>query len=321
MSLKLHPQDKRKTILPIYRDNIWKYYIQGTTQYWTANEISFKNESRAYQKLTDDERHILDFINGFFAQSDQLIVDVIADDFKKKLGEIPELKFWYSWKEFSETVHVLTYNRQIVETITDSKKRNDILNAVSTIPEVSEMVQWIIDNLCNGEKSYYHRIVSSICSEGILFSAQFAIIYWFQDRSLMDGTAHANALIARDENLHAIGEICVLKDTGIIDDGSLSEGREIFKDAVLQAKRFSRGMFRRDLPGMSHELCCQYIEYVADHYFKQLYGEYIYKRKNPFNFMEKISLPTLTNFFEKKATEYNTEANADEDKIEISDEF
>lgn len=323
MPIQLHPEDKRNTILPIHRQNIWNYYIQGTTQYWTANEISFKNESYDYShKLNDDERHIIDFINGFFAQSDQLIVDVIADDFKKELGKIPELKFWYGWKESSELVHVLTYNRQIVETVADSERRNAILNSVQTIPEVGNMLDWIQYNLCNPEKTYYHRLVASVCAEGILFSSQFAIIYWFQDRALMNGTAQANALIARDENLHAIGEIAILKETSIIDTGSKDKGRNLFISAVDQAKEFSRGMFRRDLVGMSHDLCCQYIEYVCDHYFEQLYGEKIYGTGNPFKFMAKISLPTLTNFFEKKATEYNTEADADgAHNLEETDEF
>ncbi|PIO68940.1 ribonucleoside-diphosphate reductase, beta subunit [Teladorsagia circumcincta] len=59
-----------------------------------------------------------------------------------------------------------------------------------------------------------------------------------------------------------------------------------------------------DMIGMNCRLMCQYIEYVADHLLVELGCEKIYKSKNPFDFMENISIDGKTNFFEKKVSEY-----------------
>ena len=49
---------------------------------------------------------------------------------------------------------------------------------------------------------------------------------------------------------------------------------------------------------------CQYIEFVADRLSLQLGYDKIYDAKNPFDFMEMISIEGKTNFFEKRVAEY-----------------
>ena len=48
----------------------------------------------------------------------------------------------------------------------------------------------------------------------------------------------------------------------------------------------------------------QYIEFVADRLLSQLNYNKLYNTKNPFDFMEMISLRGKTNFFEKRVSEY-----------------
>ena len=58
------------------------------------------------------------------------------------------------------------------------------------------------------------------------------------------------------------------------------------------------------LIGMNQNLMSTYIEYVADQLCKELQIPLIYKAKNPFIFMDMISLSGKTNFFEKRVGEY-----------------
>jgi ribonucleoside-diphosphate reductase subunit M2 len=58
----------------------------------------------------------------------------------------------------------------------------------------------------------------------------------------------------------------------------------------------------------------EYIEGVADRLSVQLGGDKIYNTKNPFEWMELISIEGKTNFFEKRVGEYSL-AN----KIECQD--
>lgn len=324
MSIKLIPEDNRKNILPPVRKSIWNLWEKGLTQYWTPNEISFKNDAHDYKyKLNDTERHLIDCINGFFAQSDQLIVNVINDSMMPELSKIPEIGFWYSYKQFSEQIHVITYNRQIIETVTDSNRQHEILNSVQKMPAVTKLVSWINDNVCNTARDFSERVVATVCAEGILFSAQFAIIYWFQEKNVLMGTAQANELISRDENLHAIGEIAILKETGLYQQIGADKMRAIFKSAVSHAKEFVNEMFITDLPGLTKQMAGEYIEFVADYYWKELHDTPLYGTKNPFKFMQKISLPILTNFFEQRSTEYSMggSSNSLNEVFEEADEF
>ena len=56
--------------------------------------------------------------------------------------------------------------------------------------------------------------------------------------------------------------------------------------------------------GMNCRLMAQYIEFVADHLLVELGCDKLYNAKNPFDFMENISIDGKTNFFEKKVSEY-----------------
>ena len=55
---------------------------------------------------------------------------------------------------------------------------------------------------------------------------------------------------------------------------------------------------------MNKETMSQYIEFVADKLSQNLGCPPIYHTKNPFDWMEMISLSGKTNFFEKRVGEY-----------------
>jgi len=55
---------------------------------------------------------------------------------------------------------------------------------------------------------------------------------------------------------------------------------------------------------MNSTLMSEYIEFVADRLLDALGYEKIWKTKNPFEWMEMISLQGKTNFFEKRVGEY-----------------
>ena len=48
----------------------------------------------------------------------------------------------------------------------------------------------------------------------------------------------------------------------------------------------------------------EYIQFVADRLLVQLGYEKLYRNRNPFSFMEKISLEGKDNFFEKRVSTY-----------------
>jgi ribonucleoside-diphosphate reductase beta chain len=77
-------------------------------------------------------------------------------------------------------------------------------------------------------------------------------------------------------------------------------------------------------------MMANYIEYVADRLLVQLGYPKIWSTKNPFDFMEMISLAGKTNFFEKRVSEYSmasvssstpTSEKTDVFEFDVSNEF
>ena len=66
---------------------------------------------------------------------------------------------------------------------------------------------------------------------------------------------------------------------------------------------------------MNAGLMSNYIEFVADRLVLQLGYDKIYNTKNPFSFMESISLDRKTNFFESRVSEYSLSNKTIDDSI------
>ena len=85
---------------------------------------------------------------------------------------------------------------------------------------------------------------------------------------------------------------------------SVEDVTAIIRDAVSIEQEFLTDALPVRLIGMNCDLMKQYIEFVADRLLVELDCPKIYKRENPFDFMEMISLEGKTNFFEKRVGEY-----------------
>ena len=99
---------------------------------------------------------------------------------------------------------------------------------------------------------------------------------------------------------------------------------QIIKEAVEIEKEFITESIPCALIGMNSGLMKQYIEYVADRLIVQLGYEKLYKTKNPFPFMENISINNKTNFFENRVSEYNMSgvgSTTEDMTFEINDDF
>ena len=69
-------------------------------------------------------------------------------------------------------------------------------------------------------------------------------------------------------------------------------------------KKFISESLPSDLIGINSKLMIQYIECVADRLLVSLGTKKIYNSRNPFDWMEMISMQGKTNFFEKRVSEY-----------------
>ena len=96
-----------------------------------------------------------------------------------------------------------------------------------------------------------------------------------------------------------------IKDMDLISGNvEQSEFEEIVREAVSFEKEFVTAALPVDLIGMNKELMCQYIEAVADRIADLFEFERVFNTENPFDFMRALDVQNVTNFFEKRVSEY-----------------
>ena len=297
----LQKNNERFVLFPIVHDDIWSFYKRAEASFWTAEEIDLSPDLIDWEnKLNDDERYFIKHVLAFFAASDGIVNENLAENFLSEV-QYTEAKFFYGFQIAMENVHSETYSLLIDTYIKDSKDKNYLFNAIETLECVKKKADWALRWIEQG--SFAERLVAFAAVEGIFFSGSFCSIFWLKKRGLMPGLAFSNELISRDEGLHC-DFACLLYNNHLENKLPKEKIQEIIMDAVRIEKEFVTDAIPVKLIGMNSELMGQYIEFVADRLLVELGNEKVYNTTNPFDFMDMISIQGKTNFFEKRVGEY-----------------
>lgn len=297
----LEENPNRFVLFPIVHDDIWSFYKKSEASFWTAEEIDLEADLIDWEKkLNDDERHFVKHVLAFFAASDGIVNENLAENFVAEV-QYTEAKFFYGFQIMMENIHSETYSLLIDTYIKDNAEKDMLFNAIETLDCVKKKAEWALRWIDNG--SFAERIVAFAAVEGIFFSGSFCSIFWLKKRGLMPGLSFSNELISRDEGMHC-DFACLIYNNHIQNKLDPSQVKEIIVDAVEIEKDFVTDALPVRLIGMNADLMTQYIEFVADRLLVELGCEKIYEATNPFDFMEMISLQGKTNFFEKRVGEY-----------------
>ena len=296
----LSENKNRFVLFPIEHDDIWQFYKKAEASFWTAEEIDLSQDLKDWENLNDGERHFISHVLAFFAASDGIVNENLAEHFVAEV-QYTEAKFFYGFQIAIENIHSETYSLLIDTYIKDPKEKDKLFNAIETMDCVKKKADWALRWIDEG--SFQERLIAFAAVEGIFFSGSFCSIFWLKKRGLMPGLSFSNELISRDEGLHC-DFACLLYNSHVVDRLGDEKIIEIIKDAVEIEKEFVTDALPVKLIGMNSDLMCQYIEFVADRLLGELGCPKIYGASNPFDFMEMISLQGKTNFFEKRVGEY-----------------
>ena len=297
----LQENTNRFVLFPIQHNDIWSFYKKAEASFWTAEEIDLSTDIIDWDnKLNDDERHFIKHVLAFFAASDGIVNENLAQNFLSEV-QYTEAKFFYGFQLAAENIHSETYSLLIDTYIKNTAEKNHLFNAIETLDCVKKKAEWALRWIDKG--SFAERLVAFAAVEGIFFSGSFCSIFWLKKRGLMPGLAFSNELISRDEGLHC-DFACLLYSKHLVDKLPKDKVKEIIIDAVEIEKEFVTDALPVKLIGMNSDLMGQYIEFVADRLLVELGNDRIYNTPNPFDFMEMISLQGKANFFEKRVGEY-----------------
>lgn len=317
----LEENPNRHVIFPIEHHDLWAKYKQHMSVFWIPEEIDLSKDMKDWVTLSDNERHFIKHILGFFAGSDGIVMENLSMRFTREVG-IPEAKFFYACQNLLESVHSETYSLLIDTYIEDKKEKVEILRATQTIPTVQKKAAWALQWIDNKDASFATRLLAFAVVEGIFFSGAFCSIFWLKKRGLMPGLTVSNELISRDEGLHT--DFACLLYSKLESKLTKQEAHKIIREAVKIEKNFITKALPCELIGMNAKLMAEYIEFVADRLSLQLGYPKIYHATNPFEFMERISLEAKDNFFEKRVTTYakaNTQGTAEDKKFATDADF
>ena len=307
----------RFVIFPIKHHDLWEWYKKCEASFWTAEEIDLSEDLNDWKnKLNDDERYFIKHILAFFAASDGIVNENLAENFVNEV-QYSEAKFFYGFQIMMENIHSETYSLLIDTYVKDDAEKDKLFNAIETFPAIKKKADWALKWI--ESDSFAERLIAFAGVEGIFFSGAFCSIFWLKKRGLMPGLSFSNELISRDEGVHCDYAVH-LHNNHLVNKVPKERITEILTDALDIEKEFITESLPASLIGMNSKLMTQYLEFVTDRLLVELNCDKVYNVTNPFDFMDMISLQGKTNFFEKRVSEYQKAGvlNNDTKSTEIS---
>ena len=313
----LQENKDRFVIFPIKHQDIWEWYKKQEACIWTAEEIDLHTDLNDWNnKLSADEKYFIKHILAFFAASDGIVNENLAENFVSEV-QYPEAKFFYGFQLMMENIHSETYSLLIDTYVKDEAEKHQLFHAIETFPAIKEKAEWALKWI--ESPSFAERLIAFAAVEGIFFSGSFCSIYWLKKRGLMPGLTFSNELISRDEGMHCDFAVH-LHTHHIVNKVPKARITEILTNALDIERKFITESLPVSLIGMNATLMTQYLEFVTDRLLVELGCDRVYNSSNPFDFMDMISLQGKTNFFEKRVGEYQKAGvmNSDSEASKIS---
>lgn len=297
----LKENKNRFVIFPIEHHDIWEWYKKSEASFWTAEEIDLHQDLTDWtSKLNDDERYFIKHILAFFAASDGIVNENLAENFVNEV-QYSEAKFFYGFQIMMENIHSETYSLLIDTYVKDDAEKDQLFNAIENFPAIKKKADWALKWI--DSPSFAERLIAFAAVEGIFFSGAFCSIFWLKKRGIMPGLTFSNELISRDEGVHCDFAVH-LHNHHLVNKVPKDRIRSIIVDALNIEREFITESLPASLIGMNSNLMTQYLEFVTDRLLVELGCEKEFNTKNPFDFMDMISLQGKTNFFEKRVAEY-----------------
>jgi len=329
----LHP-GFNLTLRPMRYPRFYDMYRDAIRNTWTVEEIDFSDDVvDLHRKLLPAEKHMIHRLVAFFATGDSIVSNNLVLNLYQHINS-PEARMYLSRQLYEEALHVQFYLTLLDSYIPDVDERAEAFAAIENIPSIRAKAdfcfKWIdsinsLDELHTVEdrKQFLLNLICfATCIEGLFFFGAFAYVYFLRSKGLLNGLASGTNWVFRDESCHMNFAFAVIEkvreeEPSLFDADLTARVTEMIREAVDVEHLFAADVLSEGVPGMSVADTREYLQFVADARLGALGMPRIYGSKNPFGFMELQDVQELTNFFERKASAYQTavvgEFSSDED--------
>lgn len=197
----LRPNPKRFVLFPVQHEDMYQMYTDSVANFWVPGELDLEHDIKDWDnKLTEDERYFIQNVLGFFAASDGVVNENLAQRFATEV-QLPEARAFYNIQIAIEQIHSHTYSLLLDTYIKNPVEKDRMFNAIETVPSIGKKAAWAMKWITSSD-SFAERLLAFMAVEGIFFSGSFCSIFWLKKRSLMPGLCQSNELISRDEGMH-----------------------------------------------------------------------------------------------------------------------
>ena len=323
------------TLRPMRYPAFYEMYRDAIKNTWTVEEVDFSDDFEDLRrKLSDEERHLINRLVAFFATGDTIVANNLVINLYQHINA-PEARMYLSRQLYEEALHIQFYLTLLDNYIPDPEERHQAFAAVENIPSIRQKAEfcfrWIssiesverLETRADRQQFLLNLICFATCIEGLFFFAAFAYVYFLRSKGLLNGLADGTNWVFRDESCHMNFALEVVKtvfeeEPDLFDYKLKAEVATMMQEAVECEYTFAQDLLGDGIPGMSLSDTREYLQYVADQRLAQLGMTQVYGSKNPFGFMELQDVQSLSNFFERTVSEYQTAIDGD---VAFNEEF
>ncbi len=311
-------------LVPIKYRWAWNYYLDGCANHWMPTEVSMQRDIEQWKNpnaFTDDERHVIKRVLGFFATAESLVGNNLVLAVYRCVDN-PECRQYLLRQAFEEAIHIHAFQYIVQSLSLDEGEMFNMYREVEAIYNKDEYAMSCTDSVLDpnintktkeGLQTLLKNMVGLyVITEGIFFYGGFVTMLSFGRQNRIPGTCEQIQYILRDESIHmnfGIDLVNTIRDENpwVWDKDFENEIIEFIKKAVELECAYCEECLPRGVLGLNTNLLKEYIQYLADRRFERLRLPKQYGSSNPFPWMsEVIDLKKEKNFFETRVTEYQT---------------
>lgn len=320
---KASPEDT--SLHPIKYQWAYDLYQQAVRNTWFPHEITLKEDLDDWRKMTDDERHAVEFLMAFFNPAELIVNRSIALGIYPYLKS-PECHLYLAKQMWEEANHCVSFE-YVLETfpfdrqkvfdhhlnVPSMKAKEDYINRyMKRMTEVSLDIDSV-----EGKKDFIRNLVATnIVMEGIWFYSGFMVVLSFRQRKQLRNFGSMINWVLRDESLHLKFGMNLIhnvleENQDLLTEDFANDIRNIIIEGVDREIDYNKDLFPNGILGLNADYVNQYVKYVADRRLEELGFEKYYNVTNPAKWMSAATdVYELVNFFEAQNTSYEVDSHA-----------
>lgn len=298
-------------------------YDQAVANTWFPNEIQLGQDLADWKKMTDEERHALEFLMSYFNPNELLVNKALA------FGVYPyvnaaECHLYLAKQMWEEANHCMSFEYVLETFPIDREKAYAAHVETPSMARKEEFETKFIKRMTEdtlditsteGKKDFVRNLVAyNIILEGIWFYSGFMVALSFRQRNLLRNFGSLMDWVVRDESLHLKFGINLIltvleENEDLQTEEFANEIKQMILDGVEMEEAYNRDLLPNGILGLNSDYINQYVKYLADRRLEELgFGPH-YKVSNPAKWMAAANdTLELVNFFESTNTSYEVNA-------------